>query len=155
MHHFSPSTGSFYHTDLHGEDIPADAVPVTDEAHGALMRAQGAGATISAGPGGQPIAHKPGQDRETFLRLAIRKTKMEARRRILAVASLEKQSNDNAALALAALVGASPETVSGAIERRRQIEAIREASNTLEGDATGLDLPALRAFDPALSTRWP
>lgn len=151
MHHFSPSTGAFYHTDLHGEAMPADAVPVSEQTHAALMRAQGSGAEIVAGPGGAPIARKPAQDRATLLGLAIRRVNSEARRRILAVATLERQSNDNAALAL----GPNDPDYDSAFARRLKINAIRAAANVLEGDATSLDPAALRVFDPRHSTRWP
>lgn len=151
MHHYSASTGGFYHTDLHGEAIPADAVAVSEQAHASLMIAQGRGAEIVAGPDGAPFARMPWQDRETLVGLAMRRIKSEARRRILAVATLERQANDSAALAL----GPNDPEFAQALARRLKINAIRAASNVLEGDASDLDPAALRVFNPAHSTRWP
>lgn len=58
MYSFSPSAGGFFVAGMHPE-IPADAVPVTDQQHAALMAAQAAGQMIVAGPDGAPIAVDP------------------------------------------------------------------------------------------------
>lgn len=155
MYHYSPSVGGFFHSDMHGAAIPSDAVAITEQAHASLMSAQARGAEIVVGPDGAPFARMPLQDRETLVAVAVRRVKNEARRRILAVASLESQSNDNAAIALAALTNTTPTELEGALQRRAKIEAIRAASNVLEGDATALDPATLRVFDPRNSTRWP
>ena len=37
---YSRSTRGFYRKDIHGDRMPADVVPVTEEQHAALMRGQ-------------------------------------------------------------------------------------------------------------------
>jgi hypothetical protein len=59
MRYFSPSTRGFYRTDIHGDNIPPDAVPVSAEHHALLIAAQGAGQVIVPGPDGSPIAQDP------------------------------------------------------------------------------------------------
>jgi hypothetical protein len=148
---WSPSTGGFYTTDIHGDAVPADAVKISAGRHLALLEAHNAGADIVAGPRG-PVAVMPKAERSASLATAIRRVKREARRRCLEVASIERQSNDNAALVLAA--AGDPE-FEGAVERRRQINAIRAASNAIESDLNDLADDALVEFDPANSERWP
>lgn len=152
MHHYSPSTGAFYHTDMHGDAIPADAIAISEQTHASLMSAQARGAEIVMSPTEGVIARMPGQDRETLLGLAIRRVQGHARKRILAVASLERQSNDLAAMILGA--AGEPEH-DQALDRRRQIDAIRAASNAIESDLNDLDPGALAVFNPSHSPRWP
>jgi hypothetical protein len=52
---YSPSTGGFYHPELHGEHIPADAVEITPQLHASLLAGQAAGRVIVAGPAGVPM----------------------------------------------------------------------------------------------------
>lgn len=151
MHHYSPSTGAFYHTDIHGDAIPADAIAISEQTHASLMSAQARGAEIVMSPTEGVIARMPGQDRETLLGLAIRRVKGHARKRILAVAPLERQANDNAALAL----GPNDPEYDSAFARRLKINAIRAASNAIESDLNDLDPGALAVFNPSHSTRWP
>ncbi|MGX9965552.1 hypothetical protein ACVFYP_19655 [Roseomonas sp. F4] len=56
---YSPTLRGFFHGAIHGDAIPADAVPVTAEDHAALLAAQGAGQVILPGPDGAPIAQNP------------------------------------------------------------------------------------------------
>lgn len=54
---YSKSTGGFYVDDIHAEDqVPADAVEISDELHAALLNAQSQGQVITMGSAGQPIA---------------------------------------------------------------------------------------------------
>jgi len=158
MPFYSPSTGGFYTTDLHGDGIPADAVKVSDRKHALLLDAQGKGAAIVAGPKG-PIAQMPVQSFAEQLVVARRQVKREARRRIMAVATLERQSNDNALLALAALQAATDIgmtiDVAPAIERRRQVDDIRAASNAIELELENLPTAELAAFRAPQSPAWP
>ena len=83
--------------------------------------------------------------------------KREGRRRILAFASLEQQSNDNAALALAALqaaVGGISVEFEPALARRKAIDAIRTASDTIESDLATLSVEELAAFRAADHPGW-
>lgn len=57
---YAPSTKGFYVDDVHGaEQIPADAVAVTDDLYAALFTAQATGKAITMGASGQPIATDP------------------------------------------------------------------------------------------------
>lgn len=53
---YSPTSGGFYNTAIHGDAIPADAVAITDAAYAALMAAQSAGKRIVSGDDGHPAA---------------------------------------------------------------------------------------------------
>lgn len=56
---FSASTGGFYATEIHGNNIPADAVDITDEQHAALLAGQASGKIISADANGHPVLTDP------------------------------------------------------------------------------------------------
>ena len=158
MPHYSPSTGGFYTRDLHGDGIPADAVKITDRKHALLLEAQAKGAKIVAGEKG-PIAEMPVQSHAEQLGVARRRVKREARRRILAIAPLELQSNDNASLALAALQAATEIGMTidlgPALERRRQVDHIRATSNAIELELENLPTAELAAFRASQSAAWP
>ena len=156
MPFYSPSTGGFFHRELHGEAMPADVVPITAKRHGKLLEQQAAGATIVAGPKG-PVARFPNRDElELGAKARIRRA---ARRRILAIATLELQSNDNAAIATAALelqlTGAATVDFAAALDRRRLIDAVRAASNAIELELAELSAAELEAFSPVNHPLWP
>ena len=46
MKFYSPSTGGFFAKELHGDDIPNDAIEITDEYHIELLDSQSAGNEI-------------------------------------------------------------------------------------------------------------
>lgn len=54
--YYSKTTGGFYTDDIHGKNIPADAVKITAEQHQALLDAQSLGKVIMADANGAPIA---------------------------------------------------------------------------------------------------
>lgn len=56
---YSPSTGGFYTEDIHGGNIPSDAVEITDAEHAALLAAQSEGFKIEADAQGRPVAVPP------------------------------------------------------------------------------------------------
>lgn len=155
-HLWSPSTGHFYHAGLlisHGDAVPADAIPITDRRHRELLEGQGQGRTIRAGRSGKPeLTPAPRATRELLLERAIADIKIEARRRILAIASLERQSNDNALMATA--TGYAGE-LAAAQSRRARIDALRAASNLAEATIADWASAALTAFDAAAATWWP
>jgi len=68
---YSPSEAAFYHDAVHDADArPSDALPVSDEEHTALFKAQAAGQRIVPGPGGRPIAaEQPPMDPETAMQV--------------------------------------------------------------------------------------
>lgn len=56
---FSKSTGGFYDLVIHGDNIPADAVEITEVEHANLLYAQSQGKRIDADVNGKPIAVDP------------------------------------------------------------------------------------------------
>jgi hypothetical protein len=52
---YSASKKGFFHTDIHGENIPSDAVSITDEQHQALMYGNCNGQSIESDANGNPI----------------------------------------------------------------------------------------------------
>lgn len=56
---YSASTGGFYTTEIHGNNMPADVVPLTVEEHADLLAAQAAGKIIQPGANGKPVAVEP------------------------------------------------------------------------------------------------
>lgn len=56
MLYFRPSTSGFYNSLVHGEEIPEDAVRITEEEYKALIDGQAdPDKTVALGPGGKPI----------------------------------------------------------------------------------------------------
>lgn len=53
--YYSKSTGGFYLSEIHGENIPADSVEITEEDHAALMQGQTDGMLITADDNGYPV----------------------------------------------------------------------------------------------------
>jgi hypothetical protein len=47
--------GLFYCSEINGDNIPPDAVPITEEEHAALFDGQSNGQRIVPGPGGKPV----------------------------------------------------------------------------------------------------
>ena len=56
---YAKSTGGFYDTAIHGDNIPADAVEITADEHAALLAGQSAGKRIAAGVDGRPALADP------------------------------------------------------------------------------------------------
>ncbi len=145
---YSARTGGFYQVGIH-RDMPADAVPISAARHAALVAAQETGRRIATVDGRPALARDRARTTSGVHAAVTARIKAEAARRILAIASLEQQSNDNAALAVAALAGALSEQAAAALERRAAIDAVRARSNRIEAMLAGLDLAALARFDAA------
>lgn len=145
---WSPTTGGFYHAEIHGDGVPDDAVPITALRHKQLLAGQAAGRAIVAGADGKPESAPAVVETAASLRAyAIIDIKAEARRRILAIASLERQANDNAALAMRDWTKPGPsQEVAAAMERRARINAVRAASNQIEATVATLTGAALSGF---------
>lgn len=150
---FSPSTGGFYDSAIN-RDIPADAVPISRERHGELIAARAAGKIITPDRRGRPMIREPRIGADQLRPRAIALVKAEARRRILAVASLERQANDAASIAIEAFAGAGTD-LEGALDRRYRIDAIRAASNAIEAQIERMPAANLTAFDPSTHSLWP
>jgi hypothetical protein len=56
---YSPNTGGFYDSAIHGDAIPADAVEITAEVHAALLQGQSSGKRIVADAEGHPVLADP------------------------------------------------------------------------------------------------
>jgi len=56
---YAKSTGGFYDTAIHGDNIPADAVEITVEEHAALLAGQSSGKRIVAEANGGPVLQDP------------------------------------------------------------------------------------------------
>jgi hypothetical protein len=54
--YYSKSTGGFYDSEIHGTNIPSDAVEITKAEHTTLMAAQAIGKIIQADSSGKPTA---------------------------------------------------------------------------------------------------
>lgn len=52
---YSKTTGGFYSTGIHSQNIPADAVEITAQEHAALLAGQSAGQRIVADQTGRPV----------------------------------------------------------------------------------------------------
>jgi hypothetical protein len=160
---WSPSTDSFYHRDINAGGIPADAVAITRRRHAELLAGRSAGREVRAGAKGKPELaplRKPTVDQ--LRGWAVLDVKREARRRILGIASLERQANDNAAIALRGMVPADEQpspaqfaAISAAIERRHTIDAVRAASNAIEATIATMPAANLTNYDAAADPRWP
>lgn len=76
---FTASPLAFYAPEIHGSEIPAVAVEISDEEHAALLEGQAAGQIIAAGPDGRPML----QDRPALTEaelLAIERSRMRCSR---------------------------------------------------------------------------
>jgi hypothetical protein len=69
---YSALTRGFYLAEIHGADIPEDAVPITESDHSALLAAQSQGAQIVPGPDGAPTLLWPTPPTEAELLAAWR-----------------------------------------------------------------------------------
>ncbi|WP_150126838.1 hypothetical protein [Sphingomonas panacis] len=153
---WSPSTGHFYHTEIHGEDVPADGVSITSHRHRTLLDGQRSGRQIAAGADGKPTLTPAIRVTTATLRQhAGMDIRVEARRRILAVASIERQSNDNALFGLYANKLIDKQAFDEALARRLRIDAIRAASNTLEAKIATWAAAALGKLDVTDPAHWP
>lgn len=55
MFYYSKSTNGFYVKEIHGKNIPSDAVEITDEQHAQLLQGQVNGKKITADANGRPM----------------------------------------------------------------------------------------------------
>lgn len=57
--YYSKQTNGFYTREIHGDNIPADAVEITQEQHAALLQGQSEGKQITADENGYPVLVDP------------------------------------------------------------------------------------------------
>lgn len=155
--YFSSGLGTFVDEAFH-KVLPADAVPVSRDDHARFLAARRAGHRVEADARRRPrivrVTVKLAQRRTD----TIARVRDEARRRILAVASIERQTNDNAAIAQMALQLALTATTTidaaAACERRTRIEAIRARGAALRTAIARFPAASLDAFDPTDEGHW-
>lgn len=147
---WSPSTGFFYRADLHGDSMPADVVKVTNKRHAELLDGQGLGRAIIADEKGNPTLDAPAKaSRNSLLSSTTYAIKEEARARIIAVATIERQVNDAAAIAL------NTDEADAARDRLTKVNEVRAASNAAEQGLDDMSVDALEAFNAADNSLWP
>lgn len=56
---YSARTGGFYLPEIHGNNMPSDAVEITAEQHQALLQGQAQGKIIAANDNGEPVLKDP------------------------------------------------------------------------------------------------
>jgi hypothetical protein len=99
---YSSSTGGFYAAEVHGDGIPADAVPVTAERKAELFDAQSQGAQIVPGEGSVPTLLWPTPPTEAELLEAWRARTVVSAFQAKAALYNRGKLNDAEAAALAA-----------------------------------------------------
>jgi hypothetical protein len=105
--YYSAARGGFYHADNHRE-LPEDAVRISRLRHRQLLEAQAQGRQIVANDAGRPVlAPIAPPSLEQLRAQATAAVNREAARRIKAVATIERQTNDSALIAQAALAHAT------------------------------------------------
>jgi hypothetical protein len=138
---YSPSTGGFYETDLHGADIPSDAIYIAPSRYAKLIEQQAAGASIECNPdSGRPVAAWPSVDDRRAALLGA--AKREAARRIESVSPLWRQFND--------LREQTPQ----AAVRFAAIDSLRTRSAHLEERILHLAAAEIDSFDVRADHRW-
>lgn len=154
--YFSASTGGFYAAAVHGDAMPADAVPVTPARHAQLLAAQATGAAIVAGTSGRPRVSRPRLGLDARRAAAIAAVKREAGRRIERAVPAWRQANDNADLAIAALMPTSDAAhrIDDIFTRRELIDRLRARSGEIEAAIADMPARALRVFDPRSDAEW-
>jgi len=155
---YSASAGGFFH-EINHETLPADAVRVAALRHAELIAAQATGRRIVANDKGRPVLEPVKAPSVDELRArAVADLQAEASRRIYAVASIERQSNDAALIALAALAAAggapAPEGFADALGRRAAIDAIRAACRRAADLVARMPSANLAYFDATAERLW-
>lgn len=154
--YFSASTGGFYVTAVHGDAMPADVVPVPPARHAQLLAAQATGAAIVAGASGRPRVSRPRLGLDERRAAVIAAVKREAGRRIERAVPAWRQANDNAELAIAALIpeANNAQRTNDILVRRDLIDRIRARSGEIEAAIADMPARALRVFDPRSDAEW-
>lgn len=149
-------TGVFFDPAITPADaIPTGCVAVTRARHAALVDARSTGSALVAGADGLPRVQVRRTPIATLRAIARSDIRAEAGRRIRAIAGVERQSNDNAAIAVAALTGTTDAAVTAALARRRAIDAVRAASNAADAIIATMPASNLADFDATAARWWP
>lgn len=144
--------GGFLNTDIHGNDLPDDAVYVEPERHAELMDSQSAGAQIAGDlDTGAPVEQWPVPLSLAELKtLMVKQVKAEAERRILAISPIFQQMND-----LRGIIDGDPVSEE-VVVKFNSIDIIRIKSDQIELDILSLTTAsALNAIDITAHPLWP
>ena len=125
--YYSKSTGGFYITEIHGDNIPADAVEITSKQHEALIAGEASGKRIAADHDGVPVLQDPPQPAHAELIEIILKQARAERAPILSVLD---------GLQVSALVG-------GDAVKAQQIETAKQGLR----DITAIDLSPYSTYE--------
>lgn len=155
---YSASANAFFDRDLHGDQAPADAVPISVARHARLLALQAAGSVIGPDGDGRPSAHRHRVSEAARRRHLIARGKREAARRIDLLSPIWRQCNDNADLAVAAVQlaasGATTIDTGPAMARRAAVERLRARSDAIENAVRALAPAEFAEFDPADDVHW-
>jgi len=156
--YYSAARGGFFHAANH-PTLPDDAVRISRLRHRQLLDAQAQGRQIVPNDAGRPVLAPVVPPSLEQLRVqASAAVNREAARRIKAVATIERQTNDNALIAQAALAAATgaqaPEGLAEALARRAAIDAIRAASNRIAATIDKMPAANLTDFDATAERLW-
>lgn len=149
---YSPSTGGFYRTEVHGEAIPADAVYVSPARHAELMEAQGAGASITASPEtGNPVIAAPSAADAGAVQAQLKAAvASEAESRIASVMPLAKQL---AVLRDHVLNGTPIDQPT--LDAFAEADAIQQAAEAIQSDIGSRPLAELQTYPVRSNALWP
>ncbi|WP_168556299.1 hypothetical protein [Novosphingobium sp. SG720] len=156
--YYSAARGGFFHAANHAT-LPDDAVRVSRQRHRQLLDAQAQGCQIVPNDKGRPVlAPVAPPSLEQLRAQATAAVNREAARRIKAVATIERQTNDNALIAQAALAAATgaaqPAGLAEALARRAAIDAVRAASNRIAALIAQMPAANLTDFDATAERLW-
>lgn len=68
---YSKTTGGFYDQEIHGSNIPADSVEITQEQYVILMNGQSKGKIVTADSNGYPVLKNPTQPSSNEISAAV------------------------------------------------------------------------------------
>lgn len=159
MIYYHPSTVAFFDDTIPGIVVPDDAVAIGAQTHADLLAGLSQGRRILIDGDDMPTLGELPGGIATTRAAAVAAIRTEARNRILAIASLARQSNDNAVLALRDTVrlssSAAQYDIAAALARRAAIDAVRDASNAAQLAVADLTATQLAGFDSLTFVRWP
>lgn len=89
---YSASTGGFYSREIHGDNMPVDAVEITDDKHREIMFEQSEGKVIAADQDGNPITvDREPLPQETLIKMQIKQLEEKVTDRRLREAVLTEE----------------------------------------------------------------
>lgn len=151
---YSKATGGFYDREIHGDNIPADAVEITIEQHRSLIDGQSQGKRIVADKKGFPVLEDipaPPWSAEPTLAL-VREAREVVLNRLagIALAAMAASKSDEVAACLAARDGllaiTSTAEVKAATDEQSLVSALEGAYAAIVAQAPDSVRAAFRGF---------